>query len=212
MRLKSIVLAAAAMLVMGLILNGCGNKTTETKTETTAAAVTEANAEAGMKAPFQENEKAYAEIIDKLPKGQFYGFADMDEKNDALLVTDETFTNADGKLCAANATIYGLDKDGKIIEYGIVESTSTADPLATYEGCLMFAGHHHVGMTYIDESVSSLITKEDASESFDSKGNASYFYFSHDDEFEGEVEDDSKLISLLEKYEKAVAVRFTEVK
>lgn len=217
--MKKQILLAAATMVMGMAVIGCGHKeaaATEATTvaeATTAAEVTsEAETEteaAEVQAPVLADEEAYAEIISALPKGQFYAFADIDAKNDALLVTENTFEMEDGVKAAIDAKIYGLGDDGEIIEYGEVFSEGTAYPLSVYEGCLMFGGNHHVGMEYIENGC--MVTKEDADEVFDEKGNAKYFYFSLDDKFEGEVENNEKLTALYDKYADAVVIDFTEV-
>jgi hypothetical protein len=55
------------------------------------------------------------------------------------------------------------------------------------------------------------VTKEDAEETFDEDGNATYYYFSLDDEFEGEVDDDSHLMQLFDEYGEADVVDFTVI-
>ena len=154
----------------------------------------------------------YDEIIAGLKTGQAYAFADISTEHEALLVTDGVFENGDGTMAAIDATIYGYDAEGKIIEYGTVMSEGTAYPLAVKEGYLYFGGNHHMGKEYLDESISSVMTKEDATEVFDADAKATYYYFSLDDKFEGEVKDDSHLLSLFEEYGEAKAVGFKMVK
>jgi len=157
----------------------------------------------------EKNLETYQDIIGNLEKGQAYGFANMAENYDALLVANEVYSDQDGHVLSTAATIYGLDKDGNIMEYGTVESTSTAYPLSTVDGALIFGSHHHVATNILRDG--ALLTKEDALEKFDSDGKATYYYFSLEEEFEGQVEDDKQFASLNAKYEDAIPVNFTVV-
>lgn len=158
-----------------------------------------------------QKEDPYDKIIKGLKPGQAYAYADFSTEHEALLVTDGVFENGDGTMAAIDATIYGYDAEGKIMEYGTVMSEGTAYPLAVKDGYLYFGGNHHMSKEFLDESVSSVMTKEDATEVFDEDANATYYYFSLDDKFEGEVKDDSHLLSLFGEYGEAKVVGFKVV-
>ena len=48
------------------------------------------------------------------------------------------------------------------MEYGTVMSEGTAYPLAVKDGYLYFGGNHHMSKEFLDESVSSVMTKDDS--------------------------------------------------
>ena len=197
-----------------MVLAGCGTQqaaqTTASSSQASSAS-SEATAETSEASVYDQDMEAYADIIGGLEAGQAYAFADMDENHDALLVAADVYDDLDGNKVAIAATIYGFDKDGNIMEYGTVESTDTGYPLSVVDGCLIFGGNHHIGMEFIDEENGSIITKEDASETFDKDGNATYYYFSLEEEFEGEVEDNSHMSDLNGKYADATPIVFTVV-
>ncbi|MBR1630204.1 MAG: hypothetical protein IJ679_13225 [Lachnospiraceae bacterium] len=101
-------------------------------------------------------------IIDALSEDSYYAFADMDETNDALLVTssDLVFDNGDGTMAATEATVYGYDNNHHIIEYGLVAGGGTATPLACKDHELFYGGHNYMNKVHIDEENAELITDE----------------------------------------------------
>ena len=128
------------LVMLAAVLAGCGRK--------------------GAGTPYEDDMKSYASIIDRLPAGSYYAFADMSPDHDALLVTDHVFDNLDGTLAAIEATVYGFDKDGGIKEYGTVKSGGTANPLAVKDSELYCAHHHYIDKVRIDEAASEMITDE----------------------------------------------------
>ena len=187
---RELLIIIGMMLVTSTIIAGCGEK-------------------ASLKSDSML--ETFDSIIGSLEPGQAYAFAEIDADNDVLLITNGTYDNRDGNMAAIDAIIYGYGADQKIMEYGQVMSEGTAYPLAQKDGYIYFGGGHHVGKEYIDESVSSIITKEDASETFDNNGKATYYYFSLDPKYEGEVADDTNLFRLFDEYSKATIINFTIV-
>ena len=201
---------AVLIMMAALAVTGCGNQSAGNEVAENVAEKEAASEEsqAEVTDPFEVDLKSFESIIASLPEGYFYAFADMDAKNDALLVTDYTFDDGEGNLLTTEAEVYGFDKDNKIIKYGTLSSGGTAYPFAVNEGCVYYGGNHNINKAYIDEDGSSLIISESASETFDTDGNATYYYTSAEDGKETVVEDDSMLTKLYDEYDKAVEICF----
>ena len=131
------------MVAMLLSLTGCNKKETtpETPTEVTQQAVD---------SPYELNMKNYESFIKSLPAGGYYAFAAMDKDHDALLVTDAVFQDGD-KTLASEATVYGYDKDGNIVEYGDVIGGGTAYPLSVKDNNLYFGNKTSMTKVTIEE-------------------------------------------------------------
>ena len=204
MKKRTLAILLGSLMAATVVFSGCGSK----EADTDAADTTEETEEAEVTSPYETDQEAFDMILRHLEPGQVYAYADIDEKHDALLVASGSFDNGDGNMAAIDATIYGFDKNGELMEYGKVESSSTAYPLAVADGCLFYGGNHDMSKVYIDEENGSLITKEYASETFDEDGNASYSYMSVADGKESTPEDDSKLQAMYEEYSTAIVVNF----
>ncbi len=187
-----ITLAAAAMLA------GCGKTNTEVVTEETQVT-----------APVVNALEKYDSIISNLKAGQYYGFAGVCKDYDVLLVADGVYDMGDGTMATIEATAYGLDSDGNVVEIGNIYSAGTAYPIAVYKDeYIMYGGIHHMYMSYVDDG--KILTKRYAEESFDTDGNATYYLFDADDKIDGNVDDDSELMKMYEAYAEAVTVGFTK--
>ena len=159
----------------------------------------------------QKNIESLDSIIVSLEPGQGYAIVNIGTKNDVLLVSSGIYEYEAGKMTAMDAFIYGYDSKNSIMEYGEVVSTGTSCPLSVKDGFLYFGGGHQVDKIYVDEASSSIIIKEFAAETFDINGNITYHYSSSDENFEGEVENDSNLMRLFDEYADAEIVEFTLV-
>lgn len=139
MRLIGVLL----MVAMLLSLTGCSKKdaATEETTEVTQQTVD---------SPYELDMKNYESLIKSLPEGGYYGFAAMDKDHDALLVTDQVFQDGD-KTLATEATVYGYDKDGNIVEYGDVIGGGTAYPLSVKDDQLYFGNKTSMTKVTIEE-------------------------------------------------------------
>lgn len=131
------------MVAMLLSLTGCNKKeaTPENTTEVTEQTVD---------SPYELNMKNYESLIKSLPEGGYYAFASMDKDHDALLVTDAVFQDGD-KTLASEATVYGYDKDGNIVEYGDVIGGGTAYPLSVKDNNLYFGNKASMTKVTIEE-------------------------------------------------------------
>lgn len=150
---------------------------------------------------------SYDSVIAGLSEGQYYGFAAAGETCDLLLVTDGVFDNGDGTMAAIDATVYGIDAEGNVIELGSVSSAGTAYPIAVVDDCLISGSNHTMMMEYYSAN-GSMMTKLYASENFDDEGNATYSVFDLDAEYEGPVDDDSRLMEMFDKYSQASVINF----
>ena len=112
---KRIVLTLVAA-VAAISLMGCGITTTTTET----------TEETGVTSPVVKATEQYDEVISQLNSDQWYAFADINKDYDVLLVADGTYDNLDGNMVTIDATLYGLDDNGKPFELGTVQSSGTA--------------------------------------------------------------------------------------
>lgn len=151
------------------------------------------------------------DFIEGLEQGKWYAAVELSTtENPIILVADQAYDNGDGTMATIFADLYAFNEEGKIVKYGHLESTGTAYPLAASEGYLYYAGNHHISKMFVDESCSALLTKEDASEIFNEKGESTYYYFSLEDGFAGKVEDSSRLDKLFSEYTSAKVIAFTQ--
>lgn len=115
----------------------------------------------------------FTEILDKkYTFGSGYTNAKLGD-TDVLLLSDELFDNGDGTYAALGAEVYCY-KDGAPYYLGYVKSGGTANPLAIKDGNLFAAGHHYIGKITVEDN--ALKTLEEAWQTFDKEGNASYHY------------------------------------
>lgn len=127
--------------------------------------------------PDEKNFNSYASILNNLKDGQAYAFVDMSDSIDALLVTSQTYRYDSKTVAAIEATVYGLNSRGKVVECGKVSSSGTAYPLAIGNSnhCLYYGSGHSVKKVTLKNNT-SLYTVESASEEFDSSGRATYYF------------------------------------
>jgi hypothetical protein len=199
--MKKRIILSACVLTAGIVFTGCG-----------ASAGDEAVGDVALIEDNAADDGAYEEIINSLDAGQAYAYADIaGSDNKALLIASGAYDNGDGTMAAIDAEIYCKDKSGEVISYSYITSDGTAYPISEKDGFLYYGGNHHVAKIYIDISNEAVMTKEDAEEVFDTDGNATYYYFSLDEEFDGEVDDDSHLTQLFDEYGEADVIEFTVV-
>ena len=65
----------------------------------------------------------------------------------------------DSNKISTEAKLYGIDKDGKVKDYGDIISGGTAYPLSVGNGCLYTGNHSGITKMYIDEEKDELITE-----------------------------------------------------
>ncbi|MCR5176034.1 MAG: hypothetical protein K6C05_04220 [Anaerovibrio sp.] len=217
-----------AVVMSGVVLAACNNAASipeapSSEAETTAQAetldqeMTEAQSDTEEKyvAIDISDCKDFKQAIAKLTTDM--GYAEVKLGNqDTLLVTAETFGDDGAETREAIiADVYCMDGDDKIQYCGSVSAGGTATPLAVSGNYLYAASHHSIKKyTVTDDGV--LAIEEEASEKFDSSGNATYYLHSdlHDVDADenGGVKDDSALTALNNEYFDAKVIEFTVVK
>lgn len=118
----------------------------------------------------------FTQMADKtLADGQGYTNEPVGD-TDVFIVAGSTFGGYDeDAACDAELFIYTDDS----IEYlGFVQSGGSGTPLALKDGMLYTAGHHYIGKHTV--TAGKLMTVEEAWETFDADGNATYHYSSDD--------------------------------
>ena len=211
----------AAALSVGMLM-GCGKKAaSETKEEPKQEAVAETveevaeepveetaeveDEETSINPPFLADLEKYDSIISTLTKDQYYAFAAVGDGYDVLLVADGVYDNLDGNMAAIDATVYGLD-NGEPCYAGNVWSDGTAYPIAVYEDMLMFGGNHRMAMANVIDA--AVIVQKEAYEEFDEQGNATYFLNEGDIDNIKELEENSALTDMYDKYNQAIVLNF----
>lgn len=122
--------------------------------------------ESSITPPVDKALETYASVLSDLPKGSYYGLADVSDSYDALLIAKEdvTYDDGEGNRLASEAVVYGLDKDGKVKELGTLTSGGTAYPISVSERNFITGNHSQVMKSHIDEAKSELVTDTDESE------------------------------------------------
>ncbi len=142
----------------------------------------------------------FTELVSSLKNGMGYANVTLDG-TDVLLVSSACY-NWDGTDAAIDASIFAY-QDGKVVYLGTVQSTGTANPLVISDGKLITAGHHFVIKNTVKDG--KLVVAEQASEEFDSDGNATYYYGSD------KVDDDKELKRMFEEEMSAEIIDFQPV-
>ncbi len=141
----------------------------------------------------------FTKMIDDFKKGMGYANVKLGD-TDVFLVSTGTYNADEGIMGAIDASIFMYNDKGEIVYLGNVASSGTAYPLMITDGCLFTGGHHDVEKTTVKDG--KLVTVDEASETFDEDGNATYY---HDKK---KVEDDSYLSGLFDEYFKGEIVEF----
>jgi len=154
----------------------------------------------------------FTQIVDKLEDGMGYANEKIGD-TDVLLVSGGTYDyDGIGTEAGIDAEIYWYH-DGVPEYLGYVEAGGTAYPLSISEGMLYVGGNHFMTKYVIADGL--LLIDEEASEVFDTDGSATYYYRSDLRDVEadenGQVSDDSVLMSFFDDFENAEMVRFTTV-
>lgn len=195
--IRNIILASVAVLTLA----GCGKAEAPVETvEETSEVVT----------PFLADMEKYDSIISELRGDQYYAFANICSDYDVLLVSDGAYDNLDGNMASIDATLYGFDEDGNVIELGTATSGGTAYPLALSDGYIVIANNSRVTVEYVSPE-GSVIVKKELDISYDTDGNATYYYFDLDEDFDGQTEDESIYDEMYEIYNQAMVINFTPV-
>lgn len=130
---------------------------------------------------------------------------------DVLLLSDGLFEMGDGTGAAVNTEVYCY-KDGAPYYLGYVKCGGSANPLAEKDGKLYAAGHHYIGKITVTDN--ELVTVEEAWQTFDKKGNATYHYNSDDGgDYSSLVSEEAEKLfdALFNEYVEAETVKFNIV-
>lgn len=142
----------------------------------------------------------YDEIIDSLTIGQAYALVESVSYGPILFVAHDAYDYGDGIMAAIDADVYYRNYQGNIVFAGNIQCDGTAYPIATTDQFIWMGGGHHISKLYIDESTDKLTTSIEATEIFDTEGNATYYNYSEDDSSDENIEDDSLFLSLFDEY------------
>ena len=182
---RKIIAIVGIILLFAMVMTGCHKQAAEETTIRQATTIV---------APYESNTALYKSVLDKLPEGSLYAFADMNENFDALLVTDFSYEDPDsGLMLSTKADVYGLDKDGNVIQYGSIESGGTANPLMVKDHCIYYGGHHYVSKATIDQEQSKLVVET-----------------AKDESYGGSASEVKKFDKLYDEYMKGTVVGFTK--
>ncbi|MCR5747556.1 MAG: hypothetical protein K6G03_07590 [Lachnospiraceae bacterium] len=123
--------------------------------------------EAGASSAYEKALEIYKDTIAHSGADIYAAFADLDDECEALLICskDDIFTDDKGDIYSTAATIYCLDADGEVAEFGTVISDTTALPLAVKDHAIFSGNHNELISTTLDRANATL--KEKSSESFD---------------------------------------------
>lgn len=147
------------------------------------------------------DEGAYKDIIAGLQPGQAYAIVNVETSEHPILLVASGTYDFDGTMVAIDSEVYGYNKDGEIMKYADFISAGTAYPICiTDNKYFMYGSGHHMCEVYIDEQNGAVVTKLDESVEYDTDGNATYYEFDLDNEFEGQVEDETKFEAIFDVY------------
>ena len=141
----------------------------------------------------------FTKMLDDFKKGMGYANEKIGD-TDVFLVSSGTYNGENGTHNAMDASVFIYGED-KILYLGTVRSSGTAYPVTIADGCLFTGGHHNVVKSTVKDG--KLITVDEASEVFDTDGNATYYHGSK------KVKDDTDLSRLFDEYFAGEAVDFS---
>jgi hypothetical protein len=148
----------------------------------------------------------FTQMIADFKQGMAYANEKLGD-TDVFFVASGTYNDEDNNANAIDAALFMYGED-KIVYLGQVASAGTAYPLSLKDGYLYTGSHHGVVKTTVKDG--KLVTAEEATETFDTDGNATYYYGTDKDAAKT-VEDDSELTRMFEEYENAQPIAFAVV-
>lgn len=120
--------------------------------------------------------ETFTQIVDRLDPGNAYVNTKLGDV-DVLLVSLGAYDDTEGHYNCIDANVYCYVDD--VPTYlGSVASNSTAYPIAVKDGKLYTGGHHFINKYTVTDN--KLTVMENAGETFDDSGNATYYYSSED--------------------------------
>lgn len=147
----------------------------------------------------------FTEMLSDFKTGMGYANVKLGD-TDVFLASSGTYNGENDTKNAMDSSIFMYDDKGAIVYLGQVASSGTAYPVSIADGCLFTGGHHNVFKTTVKDG--KLVTVEQASETFDTDANATYYYATEKDG-EQKVSDDTNLLRMFDEYAEAVPVEFS---
>ena len=142
----------------------------------------------------------FTEMLKDFKKGMGYANVQLGD-TDVFLASSATYIGENDIPNAIDASIFMYNDKGEIEYLGQVQSGGTAYPLMIADGYLYSGGHHFVTKTTVKDGM--LVAEEEAYETFDADGNATYYYGKE------KVADDTNLTRLFEEYFAGEIVEFS---
>ncbi|SCY71556.1 hypothetical protein SAMN02910292_02604 [Lachnospiraceae bacterium XBB2008] len=158
-----------------------------------------------------EGKDTFTQIVDALPDGAGYTNETVGDE-DVLLVASGTFDAGEEYPEAIDSEIFWYD-NGAPAYLGYVTSGGTAYPLMIGDGKLYTAGNHFVKKYVVTDGM--LMVMEEAGETFDTDGNATYYYDSDDGgDYSSMSQEDAHAAydKLFEEYTNAEIIPFNAIK
>ena len=157
-----------------------------------------------------EGKDTFTQIVDALPDGTGYTNEKVGDE-DVLLVASATIDAGGEYPEAYDAEVFWYD-NGAPAYLGYVTSGGTAYPLMIKDGKLYTAGNHFVKKFVITDG--KLMVMEEAGETFNTEGEATYYYDSDDGgDYSGMSQEDAQSAydSLFEEYMNADLIAFNAI-
>lgn len=169
--------------------------------------------EEGVGGVFEKDIVAYKGILKGLPETSYYGFVDLSDDYDALVVAEEKdiYDDGEGGKAASSAQVYGLDADGNPVELAKVEGGGTDAPLACADHFLFKGGKNMLYKLAIDKESGQLVGVEGVLVEYGEDGSETY-YTGPDEDHMTEAADDSDFKRVFAEYDEAVKTGFFPVK
>ncbi len=136
-----------AMLIL-LAMTSCNNSQQKADDATTEDSIC---------AAATDSTAAFESFSEHFSKSSAFAYTEMNGRK-VLLVSQEVFgNNANTDLEAVEASIFALDKEGKIVALGSIRSQGTLYPVSLLDGKLMVAGHQFVKIYSVRGDVPELV-------------------------------------------------------
>ena len=150
--------------------------------------------------------ETFTKMINDFKPGMGYANEPVGD-TDVFFVSSGCYDGENGTKNAIDSSLFIYDND-KIVFLDQIASSGTAYPVSLNDGFIYVGGHHNVFKYTVKEG--KLILSEEASEVFDSAGNATYYYGADGAEAK-EAKDNSDLTRLFDEYFAGKPVEYSVV-
>ncbi len=148
----------------------------------------------------------FTKMIDDFKPGMGYANEPVGD-TDVFFVSSACYNGENDTKNAIDSSLFVYDNDS-IVMIGQVASIGTAYPVTLNDGYIYVGGHHEVFKYTVKDN--KLVVAEEASEVFDTAGNATYYY-AKDGATAEEVKDDSNLTRIFDEYFSGQPVEYAVV-